>query len=342
MDFEKKFDVKYDYEAVLLLTDSTETLIGGSTKIIKKVLKKIDSPNLSVKDLDIYLREQPLGTLAADVFKSLSDVEKLQELSDRLYANLRDKNSNSRRIAETLNSLDYFFKADKSVTVRLLARTISKWYKVATVLYMNARLGLGLKQPDRAELGEQFRDDVETLITDTFTTLKKKKSPQDTEICSVIRFNCSEMSALLTEYSRYMMSRKVFCVQCKLCGSFFLAKSKNTQYCEECKVLRKKNSKAIYREKCSEGVFKLRQRIKYSFENFMHKNKAWERLCDADKAEYKALHDEFIRTSAAMLREYEESGSEELEKEIYAYIEKVKSLRATIEGRAANTNNSIM
>ena len=127
MDFEKKFDVNYDYEAVLLLTDSTETLIGGSTKIIKKFLKKIDSPNLAVKDLDIYLREQPLGTLAIDIFSSLSDIEKLQEHSDRLYANLCDKNTNKQRIAETLNSLDYYFKADKSFTVRLLARTISKW-----------------------------------------------------------------------------------------------------------------------------------------------------------------------------------------------------------------------
>ena len=334
MVFEKKFDVNYDYEAVILLTDSTETLIGGSTKIIKKVLKNSETPNLSVKDLDIYLREQPLGTFAADVFRSLSDVEKLQELSDRLYANLCDKNSNSRRIAESLNSLDYFFKADKSITARLLARTISKWYKVATVLYMNARLGLGLKQPDRAELGEQFRDDVETLIADTFTTLKKKKSPQDTEICSVIRVNCSEISELLTEYSRYLTSRKVFCVQCKLCGSFFLAKSKNTQYCEECKVLRKENSKVIYREKCSEGVFSFRQQVKYRFENFMHKNKAWERLSDADKAEYKALHDEFIRTSAAMLREFEKNGGEELEQEIEQYIGSINSRRASLEGRS--------
>ncbi|MGN0680033.1 MAG: hypothetical protein ACI4JS_10250, partial [Oscillospiraceae bacterium] len=141
------------------------------------MLKNSGTPNLSVKDLDIYFREQPLGTLAIDLFRSLSDVEKLQELSDRLYANLCDKNSNSRRIAETLNSLDYFFKADKSVTVRLLARTISKWYKAATYLYMNARHGMPLKQTERALLGEQFRDDVETLITDTFTTLKKKKSP---------------------------------------------------------------------------------------------------------------------------------------------------------------------
>lgn len=334
MDYEKKFDVNYDYEVVLLLTDSTETLVGGSTKIIKKVLKNSDTPNLAAKDLDIYLREQPLGTLAIDIFSSLSDIEKLQEHSDRLYANLCDKNTNKQRIAETLNSLDYFFKADKSFTVRLLARTISKWYKSATVLYMNARLGLGLKQSDRAELGEKFRDDVETLITDTFTTLKKKKSPQDTEICEVIRFNCSEISELLTGYSRYMTSRKVFCVQCKLCGSFFIAKSKNTLYCEECKVLRKKNSKVIYREKCSEGVFSFRQQVKYRFENFIHKNKAWERLSDDDKAEYKALHDEFIRTSAAMLREFEKNGGEELEREIKDYIGSINSRRAELEGKA--------
>ena len=334
MDYEKKFDVNYDYEAVLLLTDSTETLVGGSTKIIKKVLKNSGSHNLTVKDLDIYLREQPLGTLAIDIFRSLSDIEELQEHSDRLYTNLCNKNTNKQRIAETLNSLDHIFVIDKSITLRLLARTISKWYNTATHLYMNARHGMPLKQTDRALLGEQFRDDVETLITDTFTTLKKKKSPQDTEICNVIRVNCSEISELLTEYSRYMTSRKVFCVQCKLCGSFFLAKSKNTQYCEECKVLRKKNSKVIYREKCSEGVFSFRQQVKYRFENFIHKSKAWERLSDADKAEYKALHDEFIRTSAAMLREFEKNGGEELEQEIVQYIGSIDSRRAELEGRA--------
>ena len=331
MEFEKKFEVNYDYEAVLLLTDSTEALVGGSAKIIKKVLKNSDTPNLSVKDLDIYLREQPLGTLAIDIFRSLSDVEKLQELSDRLYANLCDKNSNSRRIAETLNSLDYFFKADKSVTVRLLARTISKWYKSATALYMNARFGLGLKQPVRAELGEQFRDNVDTLITDTFTTLKKKKSPQDKEICSVIRVNCSEISELLTEYSRYMTSRKVFCVQCKLCGSFFLAKSKNTQYCEECKVLRKKNSKTIYREKCSEGVFSFRQQVKYRFENFIHKNKAWKSYSDELKAEYQALRKEFVKQSAEMLRRFEKEGSSELKSMIMGYLYDIDSKREELE-----------
>lgn len=63
----------------------------------------------------------------------------------------------------------------------------------------------------------------------------------------------------------------------------------------------------------------------------MHKNKAWERLFETDKAEYKALHDDFIRTSAAMLPEYEESASEELEQEINLYLESVKSKRATLE-----------
>ena len=333
MDFEKKFDVNYDYEAVLLLTDSTETLVGGSTKTIKKVLKKIDSPNLSVKDLDIYLREQPLGTLAIDIFRSLSDVEKLQELSDRLYANLCDKNSNSHRVAETKNELDCIFKVDKSITLRLLARTISKWYKTVTFFYMNARHGLPLKQTDRALLGEQFRDDVETLITDTFTTLKKKKSPQDTEICSVIRVNCSEMSALLTEYSHYMTSRKVFCVQCKLCGSFFLAKSKNTQYCEECKVLRKKNSKAVYREKCEETVHSERQKLKYSFENFIHKHKAWNSYSDEFKAEYQALRKEFVKQSADMLRKFEKEGGSELKSMIMGYLYDIDSKREELEGK---------
>ncbi|MGN0679221.1 MAG: hypothetical protein ACI4JS_06110, partial [Oscillospiraceae bacterium] len=84
-------------------------------------------------------------------------------------------------------------------------------------------------------------------------------------------------------------------------------------------------------------VFCFRQQVKYRFENFIHKNKSWECLSDADKAEYKALHDEFIRTSAAMLREYEESGSEELEQEINLYLESVKSNRATL-GDERNTN----
>lgn len=68
-----------------------------------------------------------------------------------------------------------------------------------------------------------------------------------------------------------------------------------------------------------EGVFGFRQQVKYRFENFIHKNKAWEYLSDVDKAEYKVLHDEFIRTSAAMLQKSEKNGGEELEKKITDY-----------------------
>ena len=331
---EKKYDINYDYEVVLLLSDNSETLIGGSDKTINKALKSLDEPNLAVKDLDIFFREQPLGTFALDICSSFQEAEKLQELTDRLYANLKDERTNRTKVAETLNNLDYIFKVDKSVTLRLLARTISKWYKAVTALYMNGRHGFPLKQEDRALLGEEFRDDVETLIADTLTTLKKKKSPQDTEILSVIQFNCREIAHLLTGYLRYLESRKVFCIQCKLCGGYFLAKARNTLYCEECKLLRKKNSKAVYREKCSEGVFKSRQRVKYAFENFIHKNKGWDVFSKADKAEYIALHDEYIAKSAAMLKEYEKSGSEELGQEISEYVDAVDSARLALEGRA--------
>ena len=208
-------------------------------------------------------------------------------------------------------------------------------YRAVTGLYMNARFGLGMKQADRAELGEQFRKDVETMISDTFTTLKKKKSPQNTEILSVIRFDCGDVAKLLTEYSRFLESRKIFCIECRLCGGYFLAKSRNTLYCEECRLLRRKNSKAVYREKCSEGVFNLRQRVKYGFENFMHKKKGWDRLSEAEKEEYRALHDEFIARSGEMLKEYEKSGREELHSKIHRYISEIDSQRVAIEKSAS-------
>ena len=152
MNYEKKFDINYDYELVLLLSDNCETLIGGSSKNIKKALKDTHNPNLSVKDLDIFFREQPLGSFAIDVCISSQILERLQELADKLYANLCDKNTNNRKVAETLNNLDVIFKIDKSSTARLIARTISKWYAAATDMYMNAHFGLGLKQAERAEL----------------------------------------------------------------------------------------------------------------------------------------------------------------------------------------------
>lgn len=331
---EKKYEINCDYEVVLLLSDNSETLIGGSEKTINKALKNTYEPNLAVKELDIFFREQSLGTFALDLCSSFPETEKIQEQVDRLYANLKDENTNKSRVAETLNTLDYIFKVDKSTSVRLLARIVLKMYRAVTDLYMNARFGLGMKQADRAELGEQFRKDVEAMISNTFTTLKKKKSPQDTEILSVIRFDCGEIAQLLTEYSRFLESRKIFCIECRLCGSYFFAKSRNTLYCGDCRLLRRKNSKAVYREKCSEGVFNLRQRVKYGFENFMHKKKGWDRLSDDEKAEYRALHDEFIRISAYMLREFEKYGGEKLEKEITEYLKSADSKRATLEGRA--------
>ncbi len=108
---------------------------------------------------------------------------------------------------------------------------------------MYARHGLGLKQPDRAMLGEQFRDDVNALIIDQFTTLKKKKSPQDTEISSIIRSDCRDISMVLLKYYRFLNSRKIFLVTCKLCGNMFLAGAKNTLYCADCKVLQKKTAR---------------------------------------------------------------------------------------------------
>ncbi len=331
---EKKYEINCDYEAVLLLSDNSETLIGGSEKTINKALKNPDAPIFSVKELDVYFRSQPLGTFELDLCRSFTESEKIQEQVDRLYANLKDENTNKSRVAETLNTLDYIFKVDKSTSVRLLARVVLKMYRAVTGLYMNARFGLGMKQADRAELGEQFRKDVETMISDTFTTLKKQKSPQDTEILSVIRFDCGDVAKLLTEYLRFLESRKIFCIECRLCGGYFLAKSRNTLYCEECRLLRKKNSKAVYREKCSEGVFNLRQRIKYGFENFMHKKKGWDRLSDDEKAEYRALHDEFVARSGEMLREYEKSCSERLETEIMQYIDRVSELKIKLENKS--------
>lgn len=330
---EKKYEINCDYEVVLLLSDNSETLIGGSEKTINKTLKNPDAPNFAVKDLDIFFREQSLGMFALDLCSSFPKTEKIQEQVDRLYANLKDENTNKSRVAETLNTLDYIFKVDKSTSVRLLARVVLKMYRAVTDLYMNARFGLGMKQADRAELGEQFRSDVESLISDTFTTLKKKKSPQDTEILSVIRFDCGDVAQLLTEYSRFLESRKIFCIECRLCGSFFLAKSRNTLYCGDCKLLRRKNSKAVYCEKCSEGVFNLRQRVKYGFENFMHKKKGWDRLSEAEKAEYRALHDEFIARSGEMLREYEKSGSKELENKLIRYLSETDNFRNTLENK---------
>lgn len=335
MNYEKKFDINYDYELVLLLSDNCETLIGGSSKNIKKALKDTHNANLLVKDLDVLFREQPLGTFAIDVCVSSQNLERLQELADKLYANLCDKNTNNRKVAETLNNLDVIFKIDKSNTARLIARTISKWYATATDMYMNAHFGLGLKQAERAELGEQFRYDVTELIKNTATTLKKK-SPQKAEISKIVQIDSVDISELLRMYSDYLKSRKIYYIKCKLCNNYFLAGSQNSLYCEACKMLRKKNSKAVYKQKCTDEVHHMRQTVKYHLENFIHKSKIWVTLSDAEKTEYENFRKEYIRTSAAMLREYEKSGDTKLENEIKTYINDTDSKRADLEAKFIN------
>lgn len=339
MNCEKKFDINYDYELVLLLSDNRETLIGGSSKNIKKALKDTSNPNLSVKDLDIFFREQSLGTFAIDVCESAQNLERIQELADKLYANLCDKNTNNRKVAETLNNLDVIFKIDKSSTARLIARVISKWYAAGTDMYMNAHFGLGLKQAERAELGEQFRYDVTELIKNTATTLKKK-SPQKAEISKVVQIDSVDISELLRMYSDYLKSRKIYFIKCRLCNEYFLAGSQNSLYCEECKLLRKKNSKAVYKEKCTDEVHRMRQTVKYHLENFIHKSKIWCTLSDAEKAEYEIFRKEYIRTSAAMLREYEKSGNTKSENEIKDYISTADSKRADLETKLINGKTS--
>ena len=202
---------------------------------------------------------------------------------------------------------------------------------------MNGKFGIPLKLKERTALGEQFCDDVNTLIETFFTVLKKKISPQsNAEIREIIRFDCTEIREVLAEYSRYLSENKIYCIHCKLCGGYFISGSWNTRYCEDCKLLRKQNSKKIYTEKCSEGVHKMRQTIKFRFENFIHKNRLWSTLSDDDKAEYNALRKEFVATSASMLRDYEQSGSEDRERAIRQYLKEKDSERATVESKFNN------
>ncbi len=334
MENMRKFDIKYDYSIIVLFSEHSETLIGGSEKAVKKALKNSENPNLDTKGLDVFYQEKPLGTFAVDINQSTLEVEKIQNLVDKLYANLLDKRTNNAKIADTRITLDALFRADKSFIIRILARTISVWYEAVTDFYMNGKFGFAIPQKERAALGEQFYKDVNTLIETTFTVLKKKTSPQsNAEIQKIIKFNCTKIGEFLTEYSRYLARNKTFCICCKLCDNYFLANAWNARYCPECKLLRKKNSKKIYAKKCSEGVYKERQRIKFRFENFIHKNRAWNTLSDAAKAEYQALRSEFVRESAAMLREFDTSGEAKLEKEILEFLGDMDSKRLELGWR---------
>ena len=326
MTYEKKFELNCDYEFAMLLLEDGETLFGGSRRALKNAVK---NRNFANKKIDVFFRSQPLGAFVLGACSI--DAERLTEWVDALYANLCDKHTKGQRVAETLNELDRIFKADKNFAARFLAQIIVKKYAAATDLYMNARLGLGLNHADRAVLGEQFRVEMYGLISETLNALKKKKSPQNAEISDCIQFNCEEISEFFGEYSRFLASRKIFCLRCKLCGNYYLANAQNSLYCAGCKVLRKQNSKEIYREKCRSGVFQKRQIVKFRFENFIHKNRRWDLLSESEKADYKALRDEFIRTSAELLRKFEKSGDKRLEDEIERYLAEVDSERARRE-----------
>lgn len=333
MDKIRKFDIKYDYSIIMIFSHRSETLIGGSEKMLKRVFRDRENPNLNTKDLDIYYREMPLGTFAVEIYQSASEIEVIQNLVDKLYANLIDKNSTRTKVADTKLSLNSLFGNAKNTTaIRILARVILVWYAAVTDYYMNGKFGIPIPQKERAKLGEQFRKEVDELIETTFTTLKKKISPQvNAEINKIIKFDCAEMSEFLGKYSQYLTKNKTFCIRCKLCGEYFIARSWNTLYCNDCKLLCKKNSKKIYAEKCSEGVHNERQRIKFRFENFIHKSKIWSVLSDDDRAKYQALREAFIAKTADMLREYEQSGSADLERDIRKFLRDIDSERAALE-----------
>lgn len=63
----------------------------------------------------------------------------------------------------------------------------------------------------------------------------------------------------------------------------------------------------------------------------MHKKKGWNRLSEAEKAEYRALHDEFVARSGEMLKEYEKSGSKKLAIDIECHMKAVNSARIELE-----------
>lgn len=244
MENMRKFDIKYDYSIIVLFSEHSETLIGGSEKAVKKALKNSKDPNLDTKSLDVFYQKKPLGTLAVDINQSALEVEKIQNLVDKLYANLLDKRTNNAKIADTKITLDAMFRADKRFIIRTLARTISVWYEAVTDFYINGKFGFAIPQKERAALGEQFYNDVNMLIETTFTVLKKKTSPHsNAEIQKIIKFNCTQIGEFFAEYSRYLASNKTFCICCKICDNYFLANAWNARYCPECKLLRKKNSK---------------------------------------------------------------------------------------------------
>lgn len=332
----KKFNINYDYSLALIAVSGSETLIGGAEKIVKKALKDTKNPNLDIKGLDIYYREKPLGTFAIDINQNAPRAEIITEQTDILYTNLLNQNSNSKRISETKMRFETIFRTDSSFAVRLLARTVLVWYDAVTDIYMNGRrngimrVGLPLSQKDRVALGEQFKADVNELIENTFTILKKKNPPRDTEgNGNIIAWSASEIGEFLAEYSRYLSAHKTFCIYCKDCERYFIAGAWNARLCSDCKVLHKKTSKAVFLANCSEGVRQERQRLKYCFENYIHKSKFWSTLTAEQQAEYKAWHKEFTEKSAELLQRLD--NGEDVEGELRRYLNAVESEKLKFE-----------
>ena len=332
----KKFNINYDYSLALIIVSGSETLIGGVEKIVKKALKDTKNPNLDTKGLDVYYREKPLGTFAVDVNQNSMKAEILTDFTDILYTNLLNPNSNSKRISETKMRLETIFRTDSSFAVRLLARMVSAWYDCVTDIYMNGRrngiirVGLPLPQKDRAALGEQFKADVNELIENTFTVLKKKNPPRDTEgKGNIIVRSAFEIGEFLAEYSRYLAAHKTFCIYCKDCERYFIAGAWNARLCPDCKTLHKKTSKAVFLANRSEGIQQERQRMKYSFENYIHKSKFWNTLTAEQQAEYKAWHKEFTERSAELLRRLD--NGEDVEEELKRYLNAVESEKLKFE-----------
>lgn len=332
----KNFDVKYDYFLALIVVSGAETLIGGAEKIVKKALIDTKNPNLDTKGLDVYYREKPLGTFAVDVNQNATRVGIITELTDILYTNLLNPNSNSKRISETKIRLETIFRTDSSFAVRLLARTVLTWYEAVTDVYMNGcrngimRVGLPLSQNERAALGEQFKADVNVLIKDTFTALKRKNPPQDTEgNGNIIIQSTAEIGKFLAEYSRYLSAHKTFCIYCKDCERYFIAGAWNARLCHDCKALHKKASKDVFLANCSKGIRQERQRLKYGFENYIHKSKFWNTLTAEQQAEYNAWHREFTEKSAELLRRLDKG--KDVEEELKRYLKAVESEKLKFE-----------
>lgn len=93
-----------------------------------------------------------------------------------------------------------------------------------------------------------------------------------------------------------------------------------------------KGYKDVFLANCSKGIRQERQRLKYGFENFIHKSKFWNTLTAGQQAEYKAWHREFTERSAELLRRLDKG--ENVEEELKRYLKAVESEKLKFENNA--------